>query len=145
MDSSLVLVVEDNPDDVLLLRRAFDRAEITSPIHVVSDGQEALDYLTGQGAYADRSRFPLPAVILVDLQMPRLSGLELLGRLREHANLRLIPTVVLTSSRDQRDIREAYDLGANSYIVKSDKVVEMAQAIHAYWLRTNETAQQHAS
>lgn len=144
MDNRLVLVVEDNPDDVLLLRRAFDRAQIANPIQVVNDGQEALDYLTRQGDYADPERFPLPAVILVDLQLPRVSGLELLARLREHAGLRAIPTVVLTSSREPRDVRDAYELGANSYIVKSDKVLEMVQAIQTYWLHLNEMLEPNA-
>lgn len=138
VDERLVLVVEDNADDVLLLRRAFQKAELVNPIRVLTDGQQAVEYLTGEGEYSDRDVHPLPAVILVDLKLPKLSGFELLARLREYPDLMRIPTVVLTSSREYRDVREAYELGANSYIVKSDRVVEMVKAIQLYWLKLNE-------
>lgn len=138
VDQRLVLVVEDNADDVLLLRRAFQKAELVNPIKVLTDGQQAVEYLTGEGEYSDRAEYPLPAVILVDLKLPKLSGFELLARLREYPDLMRIPTVVLTSSREYRDVREAYELGANSYIVKSDRVVEMVKAIQLYWLKLNE-------
>lgn len=137
-DRRLVLVVEDNADDVLLLQRAFQKAELVNPIQVLTDGQQAVEYLTGEGKYSDRDLYPLPAVILVDLKLPKLSGFELLARLREYPDLRRIPTVVLTSSREHRDVREAYELGANSYIVKSDRVIEMVRAIQLYWLKLNE-------
>lgn len=137
-DRRLVLVVEDNADDVLLLQRAFQKAELVNPVQVLTDGQQAVEYLTGEGEYSDRDLYPLPAVILVDLKLPKLSGFELLARLREYPELRRIPTVVLTSSREHRDVREAYELGANSYIVKSDKVIEMVKAIQLYWLGLNE-------
>lgn len=138
IDQRLVLVVEDNADDVLLLQRAFQKAELVNPIQVLTDGQQAVEYLTGEGKYSDRDLYPLPAVILVDLKLPKLSGFELLGRLREYPHLKRIPTVVLTSSREYRDVREAYELGANSYIVKSDRVIEMVKAIQLYWLKLNE-------
>lgn len=137
-NARLILVVEDNPDDVLLLQRAFVKASILNPVHVLSDGESAVAYLEGTGEYADRLAYPLPSVILLDLKMPRLSGLEVLARIRDIPEVRKIPTVMLTSSREESDVSRAYDLGANSYIVKSERVLEMVQAVRQYWLHINE-------
>lgn len=144
-NARLILVVEDNPDDVLLLQRAFTKASILNPVHVLTDGEQAAAYLEGTGQYGDRSIYPLPAVILLDLKMPRLSGLEVLARLRDIPGANRIPTVILTSSRQSSDVNRAYELGANSYIIKSEKVLEMVQAIRQYWLHINEPPSTEAS
>lgn len=136
-----VLLVEDDPTDVLLVERAFRKAGLPVPPHVVRDGDEAVAYLAGDGAYADREKHPLPALILLDLKLPRRSGLEVLAWLRSQPGLKRMPVVVLTSSRRSDDIDGAYDLGANSYVVKSldlDGQAEMARTLNHYWLNFNE-------
>ena len=137
-----VLLVEDDVNDVLLIQRAFRRATLNTPLHVVSDGEEAVRYLEGQGQYADRQRYPLPTVTLLDLKLPRLSGLEVLQWLREQPGLKRLPVVVLTSSREVSDVQRAYDLGANSYLVKPvtpDGLLEMVKTLDLYWLSLNES------
>jgi CheY-like chemotaxis protein len=136
-----VLLVEDNPDDVLLTRRAFSKAHFPVPLQVISDGQGAIDYLGGAGEYADRGRFPLPLVLLLDLKLPRRSGFEVLAWLRGQPGLRRIPVVVLTSSGQSVDVNRAYDLGANSYLVKpvrSDALTDLVKSLNLYWLLLNE-------
>ena len=140
-ESPTILLVEDNPDDVLLIRRAFAKAGTTAPLNVVSDGEAAVAYLAGEGAYADRAHFPLPALLLLDLKRPPKSGLEVLEWLRARPGLRRLPVVVLTSSRESVDVQRAYDLGANSYLVKPvafDDMRRMAAALGLYWLTMNE-------
>jgi CheY-like chemotaxis protein len=130
-----ILLVEDNPQDVDLTLRAFKRHNLLNPILVARDGEEALAWLPRWDA-GEAS----PAVILLDLKMPRVSGLEVLERLKTHPIHRAIPVVVLTSSAEERDLRAAYALGANSYIVKPvdfDKFIEMAGQIQLYWCLTN--------
>ena len=143
-----VLLVEDNSTDALMVRRAFRKANITSPLEVVEDGDKAVDYLTGQGAYADRARFPLPVLVLLDLKLPRRSGLEVLDWLRQQPGLRRLPVVVLTSSQENADIGRAYDLGANSYLVKPvsfDPLLELIKVLGLYWLVHNQPPEASSS
>jgi len=138
--ATTVLVVEDNPTDVLLIRRAFARAQIANPLQVVQDGDAAVQYLSGEGVYGDRGAFPLPAVMLLDLKLPRRSGLEVLEWVRAQAPLRRLPVVMLTSSNQSQDVNRAYDLGANSYLVKPVEFADLARMlseVHVYWLDLN--------
>jgi CheY-like chemotaxis protein len=126
----------------MLIRRAFVKAKVGNPIQAVGDGDAAIDYLSGTGAYADRIQYPLPILILLDLKLPRRSGVEILSWLRERETLRRIPVVILTSSTVPKDIDAAYDLGANSYLVKPvefDTLYEMVKNVNLYWLMTNVT------
>ena len=117
-DTSVILVVEDREDDILLIRRAFDRASVTNPIQVVRDGEEAIAYLIGEGQYANRDEYPLPVLVLLDLKLPRKDGFEVLSWIRSQPGIRSLPVVVLTSSNQIRDVNRAYQLGANSFFVK---------------------------
>lgn len=140
-ESHTILIVEDNPTDVMLIRRALARLKIANPVQVVADGDRAVDYLSGHDDYADRMQFPLPALILLDLKLPRRSGLEVLEWLRRQEGLRRVPVVMLTSSRQSDDVNRAYDLGANSYLVKPvefDGLQEMLGTINTYWIDWNE-------
>jgi len=136
-----LLLVEDDPNDIMLFRRAKDKTNLANPLQVVEDGEAAVAYLSGQGQYADRNRYPLPALVLLDLKLPRKSGLEVLAWLREQPGLRRVPVVVLTSSKESTDVGLAYDLGANSYLVKPvafDNLLEMIKALGLYWFILNE-------
>ena len=136
-----ILLVEDDPNDVFLIQRAFRRANIVNPVQVVQDGEAAVLYLSSQEPYADRDRYPLPILMLLDLKLPRLSGLEVLEWLRQQPELRRLLVVVLTSSRENADVNRAYDLGANSYLVKPvafDGLLEMVRTLNQYWLILNE-------
>jgi CheY-like chemotaxis protein len=137
-----ILLVEDDGNDVLLLEHAFRKANLTNPIHVANDGEQAIDYLKGNDKYADRHKFPLPLLMLLDLKLPRKGGLEVLGWLREqNSTLNRIPVVVFTSSRQATDINRAYDLGANSYLVKPadfDKLSGIVKLLDSYWFLLNE-------
>jgi CheY-like chemotaxis protein len=138
-----VLIAEDDPSDVFLLQRAFAAAEVPATLHVVRDGQEAIDYLEGQDGFSDRSAFPLPDLLLLDLKMPRLNGFDVLGWLREKPGLKRLLVTVLTSSDQPNDINRAYDLGANSYLVKphgSNDLAELVQRLQRYWLESNRCA-----
>jgi len=135
-----LLLVEDDPNDVLLIRYAFRRANLTMPMGVVSNGDEAVDYLSGCGKYTDRETYPLPSLILLDLKLPCRSGLEVLTWLRSQPGLRRIPVVMLTSSGECRDIDSAYDAGASSYLVKPvtlTSLESMIAALCSYWLEEN--------
>ena len=135
-----VLIVEDSPTDVMLIRRAFDKANIGNPLRIVRDGDEAVQYLAGEGAFADRAAHPLPAVMLLDLKLPRRSGLEVLQWVRGQSPLRRLPVVVLTSSNQSQDVNRAYDLGANSYLVKPvefDDLKDMLGKVNVYWIGLN--------
>ena len=141
MRNKAILLVEDNPDDVTLTMRALKRANILNEVVVVSDGVEALDYLFGTGAYADPSTRRIPEVILLDLKLPRIDGLEVLRRLRADERTRLLPVVILTSSREEKDLVNGYKLGANSYIRKPvdfKRFTEAVQQLGLYWLLLNE-------
>lgn len=143
-----LLLVEDDANDVMLFRRAKDKSNLANPLQVVEDGEAAVAYLSGQGQYADRNRYPLPTLMLLDLKLPRKSGLEVLAWLREQPGLLRLPVVVLTSSKESVDVGQAYDLGANSYLVKPvafDKLLEMVKALGLYWLILNEKPDIHLS
>lgn len=136
-----ILLVEDDPNDVLLIKRAFDRCGLTNPVAVVSSGEEAVRYLKGEGRFADRSEYPLPVLILLDLKMPRMNGFEFLRWLRAEPELKRLITVVLTSSKETPDINLAYELGANSYLVKPvqfDDLMRVVRELHLYWLVMSE-------
>jgi CheY-like chemotaxis protein len=133
-----ILLVEDNPNDVELTLHAFERHKLANAIQVARDGQEALDYLSGIDGNGGNQR---PKVVLLDLKLPKVDGLEVLREIRASEQLRTLPVVMLTSSREERDIVESYDLGVNSYLVKPidfDKFVETVQALGLYWVLLNE-------
>ena len=135
--TSAILVVEDDQADLELLRRAFRRARIANPLLEVKDGQEAIQYLSGEGAFADRTRHPIPFLMLLDLRMPKLSGFEVLAWIREQPELVDLIIVVLTGSDRVPDVSKAHELGANSYLVKPgtfDELVEMVKQINGRWL-----------
>jgi len=143
-----ILLVEDNPDDEALTLRAFGKHRIPNQIVVARDGVEALDYLFGAGQYADRNVAELPAVVLLDLKLPRIDGLEVLRRIRADARTALLPVVVLTTSREAQDIHEAYSLGANSYIRKPVDFEQFLLAVGQlgnYWLTLNEPSDSRSS
>ncbi|GBE01790.1 response regulator rcp1 [bacterium BMS3Bbin06] len=136
-----VLLVEDDPNDVILIRRAFEKARILNPFKVVHNGEEAVSYLRGEGRFADRGEYPLPILIILDLKMPRMSGLEFLQWLSEEQGMKRIIVVVLTSSNEAPDINLAYELGANSYLVKPvqfDDLMRIVRELHLYWLVMSE-------
>lgn len=136
-----ILLVEDNEDDVFLMRRALKAAQVANPLYVVEDGQEAIDYLSGTGEYSDRSAYPIPSLIFLDLKLPFLRGHEVLAWIRSQKELETVVVVVLTSSSEPADLKEAYRLGANSYVVKpptAEQLLDLAQAFKWYWLEYNE-------
>jgi CheY-like chemotaxis protein len=136
-----ILLVEDDPNDVLLIRRAFTKARILNQIQTVSDGDQAVAYLNGDGPFADRNAHPLPVLVLLDLKLPRRSGLEVLEWVRAQEGLKRLPIVVLTSSKEAADVNRAYDLGANSYLVKPvgfDTLLELVKSLEVYWLILNQ-------
>lgn len=136
-----ILLVEDNADDAMLIERALRKGNFNAALHRVEDGQAACEYLEGTGAYADRARHPLPTLVLLDIKLPRRSGLEVLKWLRSVPALRRLIVVMLTSSRESRDVAEAYEHGANSFLVKPispQELQELIAAMGAYWLRFNE-------
>jgi len=138
-----VLLVEDDPNDILLIQRAFRKANLTNiNMQVIQDGDAAIDYLNGAGDYTDRDHYPFPVLILLDLKLPRRSGLEVLGWLRQQPELRRLPVIILTSSQENTDVNRAYDLGANSYLVKPlglNALVDVVTTINMYWLLLNES------
>jgi len=137
---STILLVEDSPDDAELLEYAFRKAGIANPLLAVADGDAAVDYVGGTGAYADRTRHPLPELILLDLKLPRRSGFEVLGFIRGQEATRHTPVVVLTSSSQHGDIQRAYEAGATSYLVKPvgrDALIEIVRSFKAYWIKLN--------
>jgi two-component system response regulator len=141
MKSKIILLVEDNPDDVKLTERALKKSKILNDLLVAQDGVEALDYLFGTGKYAGRDTKVMPQVVLLDLKMPRMDGLEVLQRIRANERTKLLPVVVLTTSSEDRDRVESYKLGANSYIRKPvdfDQFVGAVQNLGLYWLVLNE-------
>jgi CheY-like chemotaxis protein len=136
-----ILLVEDNPNDVELTLHAFEKHKLANSIHVARDGQEALDYRFGELGNRDDAGHGPPKVILLDLKLPKVDGLEVLRTIRADPSLRTVPVVILTSSREERDVVESYNLGVNSYIVKPiefDKFVETVRALEFYWLLLNE-------
>ena len=141
MKNGCILLVEDNPDDVELTLRAFKNSNIRNEVVVARDGAEALDYLFGTGTYAGRDADIMPAVILLDLRLPKIDGLEVLRRMRGDERTKLLPVVILTSSKEERDLINGYKLGANSYIRKPVDFVQFSEAVRLlglYWLILNE-------
>ncbi|MEG3924109.1 response regulator [Microcoleus sp. D3_18a_C4] len=137
-----ILLVEDNPVDILLMQRAFrNETFANTSLQIVRDGDAAVFYLNGDGEYSDRDLYPLPAIILLDLKLPRRSGHEVLVWLRQQPELKRLPVVMLTSSRQTPDVKRAYDLGVNSYLVKPvgfASLLEMMQSFSEYWLNYSE-------
>lgn len=141
MSPKIILLVEDNPSDIGLTQRALDKSRIANELLIAEDGQEALDYLFGAGAYAGRDVLQLPALVLLDLKLPRVDGLEVLRRIRADERTRRQPVVILTTSQEEQDVAASYDLGVNSYIRKPVDFNQFAQAIQhlgLYWLVLNE-------
>ncbi len=141
MNTKTVLLVEDNSSDVELTKRALKKVSIVYELVVAPDGQEALDYLLGRGNHAGRDAALLPMMVLLDLKLPRVSGLEVLKKIRANERTKCLPVVILTSSGEKQDIAAAYDFGANSYIRKSVDFLQFAEAIKAlglYWMVLNE-------
>lgn len=137
-----ILLVEDNPDDVELTLLALEKNNIANPVKVVRDGQEALDYLFYHGRYAEQD-YQLPNLILLDLKLPKVDGIDVLHKIKADRKLKLIPVVVLTSSKEESDVLKSYDLGVNSYIRKPvdfDQFVDTVKQIGFYWLLINEQA-----
>ncbi len=142
LESQFILLVEDDPNDVLLIQRAFQKAGLRNTLKVVRDGEHAIEYLSGQGPYANRERFPLPFLVLLDLKMPGTDGFEVLRWVRGEPELKRLLVVVLTSSNLQADVDRAYEMGANSYLVKPvefDEMVHLIQRFEAYWTEINRT------
>lgn len=136
-----ILLVEDNPNDVEITLHAFNKHRVTNRIHVVRDGEEALEYVFCTGRYAERNIHEAPKLILLDLKLPLVDGLEVLRRVKSDDTMKKIPIVVLTSSREERDIVSSYDLGVNSYIVKPldfDQFIEAARILGLYWVLMNQ-------
>ena len=136
-----ILLVEDNPDDLEMSLHALHKAKIANRVQVVRDGQEALDFIFCEGDFADRKMENAPKVILLDLKLPKVDGLEVLKRLKSEPDTRKIPVVILTSSKERNDVIKSYDLGTNSYIVKPvslDQFVAAVQNLGVYWLLLNQ-------
>ena len=136
-----ILLVEDTPSDATLIRRAFEKTNVLNPIIWTKNGQEALGYLSGLGQYGDRAQYPLPALILLDLDLPEMTGFELLQWKRSQPNIRRIPAVVLTIDSASSAVNAAYDLGANSYLVKPgnpEEIMRIVKLIQEYWLGLNQ-------
>ena len=134
-----ILIVEDEEHDVDFLKRAFQRAGITNPVQVAINGEQAIAYLKGDGEFVDRNRYPYPRVIVTDLKMPQMSGLELLRWVHAHPDYRIVPTIVLTSSTSQADVDAAFACGASAYFVKPVAFAELqqlAKLIWEYWTRS---------
>jgi two-component system response regulator len=141
MNSKIILLVEDNPSDIGLAQRALAKSHVANELVVAEDGQEALDYLFGAGVYAGRDVADLPTLVLLDLKLPRVDGLEVLQRIRADERTRRLPVVILTTSQEEQDIAAGYDLGVNSYIRKPVDFNQFAQTIQQvglYWLVLNE-------
>ena len=133
-----ILVVEDEDSDFMLLERAFRKNKIPNAIYRVRDGLEGLHYLQGTEEFSDRTKYPFPEVIILDLKTPRMSGLELLAWIRDHPECRVIPTIIMSSSQQDVDVAKAYELGANTYFVKPtgfESLLKLTASIHDYWLQ----------
>lgn len=141
MKAKVILLVEDNPDDVALTKRALDKSHIANKLIVAEDGEEALDYLFGRGVHEGRDTNVLPTLILLDLKLPKVDGYEVLRRIREDERTKRLPVVIMTSSNEQHDVINCYDGGANSYIRKPVDFVQFSEAVNhlgLYWLVINE-------
>lgn len=141
MNRKAILLVEDNPQDEMLILRALRKSNLANIVDVARDGQQAVDYLFGEGEFAERAGQDLPTVVLLDIGLPRLSGLEVLARVRADPRTRLLPVVILTSSDEERDRLKSYENGANSFVRKPLDFAEFAETVArlgVYWLATNE-------
>ena len=135
-----ILVADDSNDDAFFLKRAFLKAGINAPLQFVTDGRAAVEYLTGTNAYADRAAYPFPKLLLLDIKMPMMNGFDVLRWLKQNPDLKRLNVAMLSSSSEEQDVNLAYDLGANSYLVKPsslDEFVQVAQALNDYWLQVN--------
>ena len=136
LPDDLILIAEDNESDALLLHRTFNLIGLANRVEILSDGVEAMDYLSGAGKYADRASFPFPAVLFTDIKMPRVDGFELLQWLREHPEYAVVPTIVFSGSGEAADVRRAYNLGANAYLVKPSSIEQlekMMRRTYEFW------------
>lgn len=136
--ANAILLVEDNEDDVFLMKHALNGAGVSNPVFVVETGQQAVDYLAGDGAFQDRARYPMPVVVLLDLKLPLMSGHEVLAWIRSQRQLESLVVVVLTSSNEPSDVRRSYSLGASSYLVKplnARQLLDLAKAFNWSWLQ----------
>ena len=136
-----ILYVEDRPEDVFLVQYSFKQVDINNPLQITADGQEAIDYLAGTGKYADRKQFPLPCLVLLDLKLPRKMGLEVLEWIRREPSLKSIIVIIFSSSIHEGDVRRAYALGANAFLLKpasTDIRADMCQALKHFWLIHNQ-------
>ena len=139
-ESAVILLVEDRDDDIVLVRRAFTKANIPNPLHAVRGGEEAIAYLMGDIPFTNRKDHPLPDLILLDLKMPGIDGFETLHWIRSQPDFRTTPVIVLTTSEDLRDVHKAYAAGANSFLLKPfdfENSIELARLIHDYWLKNS--------
>ena len=137
-----ILVAEDDPTDAFFLQRAFAKTGVSVGLKFVRDGQEAIDYLRGEAPFADRAAHPMPQLLMLDLKMPRLNGFEVLHWLRAQPGLKRLLVIVFSSSADAGDINQAYDLGANSYLVKphaTEQLLELVNRVEKYWLEANQS------
>ena len=136
-DVPVILVVEDREDDILLIRKSFERAGVANPLHFVRTGDEAVAYLSGEQKYSNRAEFPLPILVLLDLKLPGMDGFDVLAWIRRQDGLRALPVIVLTSSTELSDVNRAYQLGASSFFVKEiefQNSVELSRLLQNYWL-----------
>jgi DNA-binding response OmpR family regulator len=139
--SGTILLVEDDPNDALLMQRALRRANLENRVQTLQDGEAAILYLGGRAPYADRGQHPVPVLAVLDLKLPRKSGLEVFAWVRQQEKIRRLPVVIFTSSTEKTDVNRAYDLGVNSYLVKPvnfDALVDMVKMLDMYWLTFNE-------
>jgi CheY-like chemotaxis protein len=139
---ALFLLVDDNEDDIRLMRRAFTQGRVINPLQIVRSGEEAIEYLIGKERYANRGEYPLPALVLLDIRMPGLDGLDVLQWIRLQPDLREVSVVMLTCSDDVRDVNKAYQLGADSFLVKPldfERFAEISQALAGYWAWMDKT------
>src|SRR4051812_4086731 len=140
MSAVTILHVDDDSNDIVLFQHACQKAGIDCNLHNVEDGDQAITYLRGAEQFADRARYPIPTLLLLDLKMPRVNGFDVLAWVRGNRHLRAMPVVVLSSSNHDADVKRAYDLGANSYMVKPvgfESLVEIARSLNQYWLSLN--------
>ena len=141
-EHGVILLAEDDEDHVVLIRHAFAEADLRNPLFVVWNGEEAIAYLSGTGKYSNRDEYPLPDLLLLDLKMPRLDGFEVLKWVRQQPGLAPLRILVLTSSNELRDVNRAYQLGANSFLVKPldfQDVIQLSKVIQKYWLNRSKT------
>jgi len=140
MNTTPILLVEDEPNSVFFFEHTVKKLAIGNPLHIAKDGGEALDYLEGIGVFADRQKYPLPGLMVLDLKLPRATGFDVLRRIRANPSLRTLIVVILTSSASDADIAQAYDLGANAYLVKPlhlEDLEKIVKAIQDFWLTHN--------